>query len=166
MMKGCANGTFGHHARSAVMKGPRRIPPLSLILGYGPMAAFPLLALAAWLAPPPWPAIAVAIGQGWGAALLIFLAGVRRGLSFFTEGGPRPAQIATMLWLFVLGCAALVTAPLLAFPLLVIGYSSIALLDPPAARRGETPAFFIRLRPPQMGVALVGLVALLVRVST
>jgi hypothetical protein len=148
------------------MAAPIRIPLLSLILGYTPMAAFPLLALMAWLAPPPWPAVAVAIGQGWGAALLLFLAGVRRGLSFFTDGGPRPAQIATMLWLFVLGCAALAAAPLLAFPLLVIGYGSIALLDPPAARRGEVPAFFTRLRPPQMGVALVGLVALLARVST
>ncbi|MGN6375936.1 MAG: DUF3429 domain-containing protein [Sphingomonas sp.] len=130
------------------------------------MLGFPLLALVAWLAPPPWPAIALAVAQGWGGVLLVFLAGVRRGLSFFTGGGPRPAQIATMVWLFLLGCAALLVAPLIAFPLLVVGYGSIALLDPPAARRGEAPAFFAQLRPPQMGVALIGLVALLVRVST
>jgi len=148
------------------MAGATRTPLLSLILGYGPMAAFPLLALAAWLAPPPWPAIAIAAGQGWGAVLLIFLGGVRRGLSFFTDGGPRPAQIATMLWLFVLGCASLLVVPQVAFALLVVGYGSIALLAPPAAQRGEVPAFFARLRPPQMGVALVGLIALLVRVST
>jgi len=148
------------------MAGAIRVPLLSLILGYGPMAAFPLLALAAWLAPPPWPAIATAAGQGWGAALLVFLAGVRRGLSFFTAGGPRPAQIATMLWLFLLGCASLLVTPQVAYPLLAIGYGSIALLDPPAARRGEAPAYFARLRPPQMGLALTGLVALLVRVST
>jgi hypothetical protein len=147
------------------MTDTSRIPPLSLILGYGPMAAFPLLALAAWLAPAPWPAVAVAIGQGWGGALLIFLGGVRRGLSFFTDGGPRTAQIVTMLWLFLLGCAALLVVPAIAYPLLVVGYGSIALLDPPAARRGDAPAFFARLRPPQMGVALGGLVALLVRVS-
>jgi hypothetical protein len=148
------------------MAGATRIPPLSLILGYGPMAIFPILGLAAWLMPAPWPAIALAAGQGWGAALLIFLAGVRRGLSFFTQGGPRPAQIATMFWLFLLGCAALLTAPIIAYPLLVIGYGSIALLDPPAAQRGEAPAFFAQLRPPQMAVALIGLIALLVRVST
>jgi len=163
----CPGSATGKIDRSllCIMAGATRIPPLSLTLGYGPMAAFPVLALAAWLAPPPWPAIAIAAGQGWGAALLVFLAGVRRGLSFLTEGGPRPAQIATMLWLFLLGGASLLTTPRIAFALLVVGYGSIALLDPTAARRGEVPAFFARLRPPQMGLALVGLVALLVKVA-
>jgi hypothetical protein len=49
------------------------------------------------------------------------------------------------------------------FPL-IVGYGSVALLDPPAARRGEVPAHFARLRPPQMLVAMSGLVALAWRV--
>ena len=56
---------------------------------------------------------------------------------------------------------ALLLAARFAFAALVVGYGSIALLDPPAARRDEVPAFFARLRPPQMAVALAGLVALL-----
>lgn len=144
---------------------PAAIPRLSLILGYLPIVGLPALALAAWLAPDPWPAVLAALAQGWAGVLLIFLAGVRRGLSFFTEGGPRPAQIVAVLWLFALGVGALLATPPIAFSLLVVGYGSIAVLDPPAARRGEAPAFFARLRPPQMAVALVGLVALLLRVS-
>lgn len=145
---------------------PPRVPPLDLVLGYGPALLLPLLALFAFLLPVERARLPVALGQLWGAAILVFLAGVRRGLSFFTEGGPRPIQIATMMWLFLLGLAGLAFAPPLAFPALVIGYGSVALLDPPAARRDEVPAHFARLRPPQMGIALVGLIAFMVRVYT
>ena len=107
--------------------------------------------------------IPVAAGQIWGAAILLFLAGVTRGLSFFTAGGPRPIQLATMGWLFLLGLAGLMLPPLYALAALIVGYGSVALLDPPAARRGEAPAHFARLRPPQMLVAIAGLVALALR---
>ena len=142
------------------MAGARRIPPLSLLLGYGPMALFPLLGLATWFAPP-WPAfLAAQASQAWAGVMLVFLAGVRRGLSFFTDGGPRPAQIATMLWLFLAGCATL-TLPLpWALVLAIVGLGSVAVLDPRAARRGEAPAFFAQLRPPQMAVAVIGLLAI------
>ena len=61
----------------------------------------------------------------------------RRGVSFRTPGGPTPAQIGTMLWLFVLGVGALATLPLgVARALLLLGYVSLAVLDPLAARRG------------------------------
>ena len=71
--------------------------------------------------------------------------GVRRGVSFRTPAGPRFAQIATMLWLFMLGLTALAALPGPALPgiitpiLLIIGYLSVAILDPIAARRGEAP---------------------------
>ena len=143
-----------------------RIPPLDLVLGYGPALLLPLLALFAFLLPLERARLPVALGQLWGAAILVFLAGVRRGLSFFTEGGPRAIQIVTMFWLFGLGLAGLAFPPTIAFPALAIGYGSVALLDPPAARRDEVPAYFARLRPPQMGIALVGLIAFMVRVYT
>jgi hypothetical protein len=146
------------------MAGSTRIPPLSMLLGYGPMAFFPALAAAAWLAPSVWSLRALVAAQFWGAALLLFLAGVRRGLSFFTEGGPRWVQIATMMWLFLLGLAAALAPLPLAISILIVGFGSIAVLDPPAARRGEAPAFFARLRPPQMSVALVGLALLSARI--
>jgi hypothetical protein len=38
----------------------------------------------------------------------------------------------------------------------------VAIVDPIAARTGLAPAHFERLRPPQMGIALLGLIALLI----
>ena len=143
---------------------PARIPPLSLLFGYGPVLLLPLLALLGYLLPLTSAWIPVAAAQLWGAVILIFLAGVRRGLSFFTADGPRPIQIVTMVWLFLLGLAGLALPPQFAFPALTVGYGSVALLDPPAARRGEVPQHFARLRPPQMGIAIVSFVALMVRV--
>jgi hypothetical protein len=59
----------------------------------------------------------------WGSAILIFLGGVRRGLSFRTPGGPTKAQIATMFWLFGLGLLALLSpSTLVALALLLIAY--------------------------------------------
>ncbi|MCE4226636.1 DUF3429 domain-containing protein [Methylobacterium sp. C25] len=102
----------------------------------------------------------------WGGAILVFLSGVRRGVSFRTEGGPRPAQLSTMFGLFSLGFLALAAAvrnePSTALALLILGYGGIAILDPIAARRGEAPLHFARLRPLQMPVAILGLGALLV----
>ena len=45
--------------------------------------------------------------------------------------------------------------------LLLVGFGAIAVLDPIAARRGEAPLFFARLRPVQIPIALLSLAALL-----
>lgn len=134
-----------------------RIPALSIVFGYGPVLVLPLAALAAWAGA----SLAVLIGQIWGAAILIFLAGVARGLSFFTPGGPHRSQMLVMGLRFTLGLLALIAGPLTAFVLLILGYASIAVTDPWTARWGGAPEHFARLRPPQMAVALVGLIALL-----
>ncbi len=114
------------------------------------------MALAAW-AGFTW---AVPLARVWAAAILIFIAGVARGLSFFTEGGPRLSQLAVMLWRFLCGRAALVVPSIWAFPILAAGYLSALAYDPHAARHGEAPRVFAALRPPQMIVALAGLVTL------
>ncbi|MGN6062211.1 hypothetical protein ACP6NA_13860, partial [Corynebacterium striatum] len=79
-----------------------RIPALSILLGFGPAALLPLLAIVSFTVPLRDAWVPVTAGQLWGAAILLFLAGVQRGLSFFTDGGPRPIQLATMGWLFLL----------------------------------------------------------------
>lgn len=135
-----------------------RIPALSLVFGYGPVLVLPLAALAAWAGAP----LALLIGQLWGAAILVFLAGVARGLSFFTPGGTHISQMLTMILRFTLGFVALIAGPLTGFALLILGYASIALTDPWLARWGGAPEHFARLRPPQMAVALIGLIALFV----
>ena len=146
-------------------RGSAPIPPLSLLLGFGPALLLPLLGAAAFAVPSRRAWMAVAAGQIWGAAILLFLAGVRRGLSFFTAGGARPIQLATMAGLFLLGLAGLLLPPLPGLLALVAGYGSVAVLDPSAARRGEVPAHFARLRPPQMLVAIGGLLVLVLRTA-
>ena len=100
----------------------------------------------------------------WSGAVLCFLAGVRRGLSFRQPGGSTVAQVGATLWLFVLGAAALVLPRRgVALVLLLLGYGSMAVLDPSAARRGEAPRYFARLRPVQMLVPILSLLVLLAK---
>jgi hypothetical protein len=139
------------------------IPPLSLIFGFGPVLFLLLLAVGAWLLPEPLGNWAIVAGWLWGSAILLFLAGVIRGLSFAAPGGPRPRQIVSMILIFTLGLAALTVPAAIAFPLLATGYILIAIGDPVAAHDDLAPAHFARLRPPQMAIAVVGLVALAAR---
>ncbi|KQQ48041.1 hypothetical protein ASF58_01440 [Methylobacterium sp. Leaf125] len=145
---------------------PRAVPWLSIVFGYGPMLPFAAGALVAWgWRGTPLGQVAAALTILWGCAILLFLSGVRRGVSFRTEGGATVAQIATMIGLFSLGFAALVLATLdravPALVLLLLGFTAIAILDPIAARRGEAPLFFARLRPVQIPIAILSLAALL-----
>ena len=141
------------------------VPWLSIVFGYGPMLPFLIGATAAWLLTGSWRTTAIALTVIWGTSILAFLAGVRRGVSFRTEGGPAVSQIVTMFCLFVLALAATVAivfgATILAALCLIVGFVVVMVLDPIAARRGEAPLFFARLRPPQMAIAVFGLGALL-----
>jgi hypothetical protein len=145
------------------MDDPRpRIPTTSLIFGYGPVLLLPIAAVMAWTLPTPVPTVVTWLAIGWASAILIFLAGVRRGLSFRGDGEAPLSTLAAMIWLFLLGLGGLVSpTPLMSLTLLAIGYVSVAILDPIAARRGEAPAHFARLRPPQMGIAVLGLIGLI-----
>lgn len=68
-----------------------------------------------------------------------------------------------MFWLFVLAFASLaVPSAVASCALLVLGYASLGVLDSGAARSGEAPRFFARLRPVQSAVAAAALTALLV----
>lgn len=144
---------------------PRAVPWLSVVFGYGPMLPFVAGAVLVWVLRGAQAEGVLTLTLLWGCAILLFLSGVRRGVSFRTEGGPTVAQIATMLGLFLLGFAALVVFTLgflsVALALLIVGFTAITILDPIAARRGEAPLFFERLRPAQIPLAVLGLAALL-----
>lgn len=144
------------------------VPWLSIVLGYGPMLPFVAGTLAAWRFSGVWRGEAILLTVIWGAAILAFLAGVRRGLSFRTEGGPAAAQIVTMFCLFVAALLSLGTIvhglAIVAVALLLAGFLALMVLDPIAARHGQAPLFFARLRPPQMAIAVASLAALLVNV--
>jgi hypothetical protein len=155
--------------RTLTIHEPRSVPWLSVVLGFGPMLPFLAGAAAAWWLPGEAGRMAATLTLLWACAILLFFSGVRRGISFRTEGGARVAQIATMTALFVLGLCAVVVVVLdrlaIAAALLIAGFCLVAVLDPIAARRGEAPLFFARLRPVQMPLAIASLVALLARVA-
>lgn len=141
-----------------------RTPAESLVLAYAALVPIVAGAVAVWITTGQ---VAWVILRGttiWAGAILCFLAGVRRGLAFRQEGGPTLAQLAAMFWLFALGAGALLSPwPRTALVCLLAGYATVAVLDPLAARRGEAPRYFRRLRPVQMLVPVAAIVSLLAR---
>jgi len=98
----------------------------------------------------------------WAGAILCFLSGVKRGLSFRQKGGPTIMQLGSMLWLFVPGALALLPPwRIPSLVLLLLGYGSEAVLGPLAAERDEVPRYFARLHPVQMMVPVASLAMLL-----
>ena len=151
--------------RSIEVSERPEVPWLSLVLGYGPMLPFVLGAAASWIFEGFWHREILLLTMVWANAILAFLAGVRRGLSFRTEGGPAPTQIATMFCLFVLALASLLALvhgfERFAAGCTLLGFAAIMVLDPIAARKGQAPLFFARLRPPQIALAAASLAVLL-----
>lgn len=153
--------------RTITVEERATIPILAWTFAFGPM--LPLLAGAAgaWLLGGAGRSAATGLTLLWAGAILLFLSGVRRGLSFRTEGGATFAQIATMLVIYCLGFAALLAFwlehPAITCGFLIAGYAALLALDPIAAVRGEAPLYFARLRPLQLPLALVSLLALLLR---
>ena len=122
----------------------------------GTTALVPLLVCAAlaWLAPGAALPLVRTLAVIWGASLLAFFAGVRRGLTFSEAGGGRASELVTMLAVFGLGVLSLVlVSPVVA----AIGLAGVGVLDAVAARRREAPGYFVVFRPPQMLAAVIAL---------
>ena len=139
---------------------PVTIPALSLILGFGPMLPLITAGLGALTQPDPLRAVAIVAGTGWASALLLFIAGVRRGYGFATRARPRASTLTATIAIFVAGLIAIplfLIAPVTGVLALILGFLSVAILDRHAARSGDAPRHFARLRPPQMTVGLIGL---------
>ena len=140
--------------RDARITETARIPLDGLLPGYGAMLLLLATAVMIWTLESH-----AAPGRGRGRsrlcrpAIALFLAGVRRGLSFRTPGGVRAGQIAMMVWLFFAGLAAPMLPREPALWLLAAVYPSLGILDPPTARAWHVPLYFRRLRPWQMGLA-------------
>lgn len=146
-------------SRSLAQREADRIPWLDATLAYAAILPFPA-ALALAVIAPSRTADASAVVQIWGAALLLFFSGVRRGLSFRTPGGPTAPQMTAFAAFFCTGLLALVLpAPQGLVPVLV-ALAAMGAADRIAARRAEVPLYFARLRPPQMTIAVLSLSAL------
>lgn len=143
-----------------------RTPWESLVLAYAAMAPVVVGAIASLLLHADAASVAVHLTVTWAGAVLCFLSGVRRGLSFRQEDGPLLSQLATMLWLFILGVASLLSpSPIPSLLLQLLGYTTMAIYDPAAAREGEVPRYFQRLRPVQMLLPIVSLALVLASVA-
>jgi hypothetical protein len=151
-------------AAMAIFDRDPRIPLLSVAFGFGPSVLMALAAAGAWLLPPRLAVMAIFIGWLWAAAILLFLAGVARGMSFATGTAPDMRQVVRSIALFVLGFGALASPLAVAFPLLALGHALVALVDPGEARADRAPAHFARLRPPQQAIAVAALASLALRV--
>lgn len=141
------------------------IPLTSLIFGYGPMLPLVVAAAAVWIMPPPWPELAVRLATIWAAAILVFVAGVRRGYGFGAPGASTAVAIGTMLVYFVPGSLALVLQmagrSAMALGLLILGFALVAIGDRRAAVAGQAPAHFARLRIPQMAIGIAAMIVTL-----
>jgi|GEM_PF-5870024 len=84
----------------------------------------------------------------WAGALLIFLGGVRRGLTFSEVGGGRWSELATMIALFSIG---VVTMAIDNLAIAIAGCVFAGIGDSVAARRRQAPDYFVWLRPLQLG---------------
>jgi hypothetical protein len=145
------------------VRNARHISGLSFVLGFGPMRPFLFGAVGAWVLTARPAQLVIVLTLTWDGAVLAFLAGVQRGLSFRTPGGAQPAQITTMVGLSTLAVVALAVPSLvLRAALLAIGLSAVVVLDLVAVHGQETPPFFARLRPAQMPIAIASLIAILV----
>lgn len=134
------------------------IPTDAKLLGFGPM--LPLLAagIAVWVLPGGWPILAVQLTIIWAALLLAFLGGVRRGFGFAAAPADRIVEItAAAAYLGIALLALLVPRASIALALLAAGFALAALLDRRAARSGNAPAWFAKLRPPQLLLGCAGL---------
>jgi hypothetical protein len=142
---------------------PRQTTPWeSLVLAYAAMVPILAGAVACLVLHGDAAALTAHLTVIWSGAVLCFLSGVRRGLSFRQEGGPLLSQLATMLCLFILGTASLLSRfAVLSLVLQMLGYAFMALYDPVAAREGEVPRYFQRLRPLQMLIPIASLALVL-----
>lgn len=135
-----------------------RPPAEGVLLATAAVLPIMIGALAAWVLPE---AHVVHATTSWAGAVLCFLGGVRRGLSFRQPGGPFLSELATMASIFVFGVAGLLaTSPGAALALLSIGYAEVGMTDVLAARRREAPGYLAHLRPVQIGVVLLALALL------
>jgi hypothetical protein len=138
-----------------------RIPWTSVVFGYGPMLPLVAGAFGTWFMAPDWKVAAIRLSIVWGAIILVYIAGVRRGFGMAEDRASTAVEVVTSMGYFILGGLALVVPAVpTALALLIVGYTLAAVLDRRAALRLDAPAHFARLRPPQLLIGTAALVAI------
>lgn len=120
----------------------------------------PLVAagIGAWVLPGAWPVLAIQLAVIWGALILSFIGGVRRGFGFATPAASTAIELAAAVaYVTIAGLALVMSRAAISVALLAAGYALAALLDRRAALAGNAPRHFARLRPPQLLLGCAGL---------
>jgi len=133
-----------------------------LALCLGVAATVPLLAAAALvcLEPAGTNAWVRTLAVIWTSSLLAFFAGVRRGLTFSEAGGGRASELATMLFVFMVGVLSLVfVSPAMG----AAGLAAVGVLDALSSARLEAPIYFRIFRPLQMSICVIALALIQIR---
>lgn len=134
-----------------------------IALGFGPMVPLVAAAVGAWLFPDAVGRLAERLAIIWGALILAFVAGVRRGYGFGNRTASKRSEILSMIAYFTLAGLSLLSEgrhPVAAISMLLVGFALVMSLDTRAAWQGDAPGFFARLRPSQMGIAVYSFAAL------
>jgi hypothetical protein len=156
----CSRATDRTLVRSGAMASRAPIPTNSIVFGYGPMLPLVTAGLGAWMLPAPWGGMAVRLAIIWGALILSFIGGVRRGFGFARAEASTAVELAAAVaYVTIAGLALLMPYAATGLAMLAAGYALAALLDRRAALRGDAPAHFARLRVPQLLLGCVGLAA-------
>jgi len=76
---------------------PPRIPRDSLIFGYGPTLPLVAAAIGVWITAFPSAGFVTTLSTIWGAVILVFVAGVRRGYGFGNRAASTVTEITAMI---------------------------------------------------------------------
>lgn len=139
------------------------MPPSALWLGaFGAVPFVGLAGATAFLSEPAKLLLSHALGA-YGAVILSFLGGVHWGLAAGSahdpEGRKLPARLVVSVIPSLVGWAGLLMADTIGLFILAGGFAAMLLVDLRAARMGEAPAWYLRLRIP---LSLIAIAALLV----
>jgi hypothetical protein len=135
-----------------VVDPDKRIPTAALILGWMGVLPFAALALFGIFGAPGLGDIATCALIGYGAIILSFMGGAQWGATMMRRPTPEPAAS----WLgygvsvlpALLGWAALALPAPAALGVFPVGFGLLLIYDLASARRGDTPAWYPRLRAP------------------
>lgn len=131
------------------------------MLGYAAVLVIAGIAIVALAVPDPMVRRTVlSLGQLWAASILIFLGGVRRGLTLALHAEPRLFDIAVSLVLFVLGLAAIVAPPVPGLLIAILGWITIAGLGRELFQPPNAPDYLPGLRKTQTLIAAISLAVL------
>ena len=142
------------------------VPRPALWLGFAGLIPFYLTAVAAWTAPPPWAAVAIALQLGYAGVILAFLGAVHWGLALGGYGGAEPSwgRLGLGVVPALVAWAVPVLPLVVALPVFIAAFGAMLTADFRAAANGTAPPWYPALRKPLTFFAVLALALSLARI--